>query len=98
MAALLDTPARTGYEQRLEQAETEIDNLRAAFAWSLENSDIELASALASSLQPLWLGRGRIREGLAWFDDVLTEQNAHQAEVAPAVRARTLADKAMLDA
>ena len=58
MAALLDTPARTGHEQRLEQAETEIDNLRAAFAWSRENSDIDLASQLASSLQPLWLARG----------------------------------------
>ena len=37
MAALLDTPARADYEPRLDQAETEIDNLRAAFAWSREN-------------------------------------------------------------
>ena len=88
MAALLDTPAPTGHEQRLEQAETEIDNLRAAFAWSRENSDTALASRLASSLQPLWLARGRIREGLAWFDAALADQNAHPAEVAPAVRAR----------
>ena len=63
-------PARAGHEQRLEQAETDIDNLRAAFAWSRENSDIALALQLASSLQPLWLGRGRIREGLTWFDAV----------------------------
>ena len=53
---------------------------------------------LASSLQPLWLARGRIREGLAWFDAALTDQNAHPAEVAPAVRARALADNAVLDA
>ncbi len=98
MAALLDTPTLAGHQQYLEQAETDFDDLRAAFAWSLESSDIELASALASSLQPLWLGRGRLREGLAWFDHVLTQQNAHQAEVSPAVRARTLADKAVLDA
>ena len=98
MAARLDTPARTGHEQRLEQTETEIDNLRAAFAWSRENSDIELASQLASSLQPLWPGHGRIREGLAWFDAVLTDQSAHPADVAPAVRARVLADNAALDA
>jgi predicted ATPase/class 3 adenylate cyclase/DNA-binding CsgD family transcriptional regulator len=98
MAALLDTSARTGHEQRLEQAETEIDNLRAAFAWSRENPDTGLALALASSLQPLWLARGQIREGLAWFDAALTDQNAHQAEVAPAVRALALADNAVLDA
>ena len=46
----------------------EIDNLRAAFVWSRENSDVELALALASSLQALWLARGRVREGLTWFD------------------------------
>ncbi|MFD4183568.1 ATP-binding protein, partial [Rhodococcus sp. NPDC058514] len=98
MAALLDPPARPGHEQRLEQTETEIDNLRAAFAWSREHSDFELASQLASSLQPLWLARGRIREGLTWFDAVLTDQDAHPVEVAPAVRARALADKATLNA
>jgi predicted ATPase/DNA-binding CsgD family transcriptional regulator len=98
MAALLDTPARTGHEQRLEQAETEIDNLRAAFAWSRESSDIDLASQLASSLQPLWLAGGRIREGLSWFDAALSDQDAHRAEVAPAMRARVLADNASLDA
>ena len=98
MAALLDRRARAGHEQRVEQAETEIDNLRAAFTWSRENSDVELASRLASSLQPLWLARGRIREGLAWFDDVLADANAHHADVAPAVCARALADKAVLDA
>ena len=97
MAALLDTSARTSHEERLEQAETEIDNLRAAFAWSRENSDIELASKLASSLQPLWLGRGRIQEGLAWFDAALTDVNAHPDDVAPAVRAAVLADYAALD-
>jgi predicted ATPase/class 3 adenylate cyclase/DNA-binding CsgD family transcriptional regulator len=97
VAALLDTPAPTDREQRLEQAEIEIDNLRAAFAWSREHSDIELASQLASSLQPLWLARGRIREGLTWFDAALADQNAHPADVAPAVRAVALADYAMLD-
>jgi len=98
MAALLDTSARTSYEQRLGQAATEIDNLRAAFAWSRESSDIDLASQLASSLQPLWLAGGRIREGLSWFDTALSDQDAHRAEVAPAMRARVLADNATLDA
>jgi DNA-binding CsgD family transcriptional regulator len=98
MAALLDTPARTDYEQRLQQAETEIDNLRAAFVWSREHSGAELALALASSLWPLWFARGRIREGLAWFDAVLTADDTDHLEVAAAVRAGALADKALLDA
>jgi predicted ATPase/class 3 adenylate cyclase/DNA-binding CsgD family transcriptional regulator len=96
LAALLDAPAGSDYEQRIEQAETEVDNLRAAFGWSRENSDVELALALASSLQPLWQARGRFREGLAWFDAVLTREVAQDAEVAAAVRARALADIAVL--
>jgi predicted ATPase/class 3 adenylate cyclase/DNA-binding NarL/FixJ family response regulator len=98
MAALLDTPAGNDYERRIEQAETEIDNLRAAFAWSRENTEIAVALALASSLQPLWLARGRIQEGLAWFDAALTDHNTHHIQVAPAVRARALADLAVLSA
>ena len=94
LAALLDAPAGSDYEQRLEQADIEIDNLRAAFGWSRENSDIELALALASSLQPLWQARGRLREGLAWFDTALTDLDAEHPEVTPAVRARALADRA----
>jgi DNA-binding CsgD family transcriptional regulator len=53
--------------------------------------------ALASSLQPLWFTRGRIREGLAWFDAVLTADDTDHLEVAAAVRASALADKAVLD-
>ncbi|MEE6166896.1 MULTISPECIES: helix-turn-helix transcriptional regulator [unclassified Mycolicibacterium] len=98
MAALLGTPAATGHERRLQQADTEMDNLRAAFVWSRENGDIGLASQLASSLQPLWLARGRIREGLTWFDAALMDQDGDASEVAPAVRAGALADKATLNA
>lgn len=97
LAALLDSPARASYEQRLEQAEAEIDNLRAAFAWSRETSAVEAALHLASSLQPLWISRGRIREGLAWFDAALADLDTQHLEAAPALRARVFADKALLD-
>jgi predicted ATPase/class 3 adenylate cyclase/DNA-binding CsgD family transcriptional regulator len=97
LAAVLDAPAGTDYEQRLDQAETEIDNLRAAFGWSRENSATALALTLASSLQPLWQARGRVREGWAWFDAVLTPEVAQDAEVAAAIRSRALADKAVFD-
>jgi predicted ATPase/DNA-binding CsgD family transcriptional regulator len=96
MAAVLDAPAGRDYEQCLEQANIEIDNLRAAFGWSRENSDIELALTLASSLQPLWQARGRLREGLAWFDATLNDLDAHHPGVTPEVRARALADRATL--
>jgi DNA-binding CsgD family transcriptional regulator len=94
---VLDAPAGNDYEHRLEQADTEIDNLRAAFGWSRENSAIELALMLASSLQPLWQARGRIREGRAWFDTALADLDAQRPEAAAAVHARALGDKAVLD-
>jgi predicted ATPase/class 3 adenylate cyclase/DNA-binding CsgD family transcriptional regulator len=96
LAARLDAPAGGNYEQCLEQTDIEIDNLRAAFGWSRENSDVELALALASSLQPLWQARGRLREGLTCFDTALADLEAQHPEVAAAVRARALADRATL--
>jgi predicted ATPase len=95
MAALLDAPARSDYHRRVEQADEEMDNLRSAFGWSAETGDIGRALELASSLQPLWLSRGRI-QGLAWFDAILTDESP--IDVAAPVRARALADKAVLDA
>ena len=91
-AALFDMPVSGGHQRRIEQAEVEIDNLRAAFEWSQQNGDSELALRLASSLQPLWL-RGRALEGVAWFDAVSVDDPA----VAPATRAGALADKALLE-
>ena len=98
MATLLDSPGRTDYPRRVEQAEAEMDNLRAAFAWSCENADIELALRFASALQPLWLTRGRAQEATGWFDTALGDAKAHDVEVPPAVRARALADKTTLEA
>jgi predicted ATPase len=98
MAALLDAPARTDYERRVEQAEEEMDNLRAAFVWSLETGDIGRSLELATSLQPLWFTRGRIREGLAWFNAGLGGGNERRVDVPDAVRAGALADKAVLEA
>ena len=96
MAALLDGPGGSDYGQRVEQTETEIDNLRAAFAWSRESGDAGLALALASSLSPLW--QPRPAEGVAWLDLALNEADAHQLDIAPAVRARALADRVLLAA
>lgn len=98
MAARLDTPAGDDHERHLNQAALEIDNLRAAFQWCRENSDIEQALSLATSLQALWLARGRIREGLAGLEIAIADRDCDAAgDLATAEYARALADKAMLD-
>jgi predicted ATPase/class 3 adenylate cyclase/DNA-binding CsgD family transcriptional regulator len=96
IAALLDAPARTDYEQRLNQSEVEMDNLRNALGWNLETSDTERALSLASSLQPLWMTRGRSLEGRAWFDTVVAERDLDDLDVSAEVLARALADTAVL--
>ncbi|RDH75942.1 LuxR family transcriptional regulator [Mycolicibacterium moriokaense] len=94
IAVALDRPDHADHERRLEQAAIEIDNLRAAFAWSREDGDVAEALRLGASLQPLWLQRGHIREGLRWLSAALGDD----AGAAPtAERARALADMAMLE-
>ena len=73
----------------MDWADVEIDNLRAAFARSCENGDVEKALRLASSLQPFWLARARFREGLALFDAAVTDTPG--PGVAPAVWVRAVA-------
>ena len=55
LAAFLDQPSSAGRRQHVEEAESDIDNLRAAFTWSRDNADNERALQLASALQPFWL-------------------------------------------
>lgn len=96
IAVAVDAPAGNDYSRSIEQAEAEMDNLRGAFGWSLENGDIELALVQASSLQPLWWAGGRLREGLGWFEAAFAERERTDIEVGAAVYARALADYALL--
>jgi predicted ATPase/class 3 adenylate cyclase/DNA-binding CsgD family transcriptional regulator len=95
-AALLESQMQAGDERLLQWADVEIDNVRAALAWSRENSDVETALQLVSSLYPFWERRGRILEGLAGFDAVLTGERP--PAVAPAVWVRAVADNSALTA
>jgi predicted ATPase/DNA-binding CsgD family transcriptional regulator len=81
---------------RLGAAEAAIDNLRAAFAWSRDTGDSEGALTLTSMLWPLWVSRGRLREGLAWFDAIFAEESIDS--VPPAILVRALADRAAIHA
>ncbi len=96
MAAKLDAPAGADYQRRLEQAETEIDNLRAAFAWSRENSDTELALTLASALVPLWRSHGQMQEGLNWLNAALADAERDGMD-APTARVRAAVGRSVLE-
>jgi predicted ATPase/class 3 adenylate cyclase/DNA-binding CsgD family transcriptional regulator len=88
----LETPGDVDHPWQLNQAEAEIDNLRGAFTWSLENDEAEPALRLAASLLPLWFSRWRNREGLAWLDAALATETPKDD---PA-RVRALADQGMI--
>jgi predicted ATPase/class 3 adenylate cyclase/DNA-binding CsgD family transcriptional regulator len=92
LAQRLDSPARDDYGPLMARVVDEIDNLRSALIWSLENSDPAMALKLASALQPLWLTRGRISEGLAWLE---AARGAGES-LEPAILAQATADKAVL--
>ncbi len=97
LALTLDAPAH-GYQQLLDQAESEIDNLRTAFAWSREGADIDTAMRIAVTLSPLWYGRGKIREGLAWLDTALAAERDTGIDAERATCAWAMAEKSVLDA
>ena len=95
VAAVLDTPSRPDYRDHLQRIDGDIDNLRAAFRWSLETGDTEAALRLASALFPVWQDGGRNGEGLTWLDSALGPE-ASTSSVAPALLARALMDRVML--
>lgn len=95
-AAELASEGHSGDELLLRWGETEVDNLRAAFTWCRENSDLEAGLRLISLLRPLWLRGGRTLEGIAGLDSILNE--AGHSEIAPAVRAGALVERQVLAA
>ncbi|WP_243632760.1 LuxR family transcriptional regulator [Mycobacterium uberis] len=96
LGALLEASGDIDHEQLVEQVEVEIDNLRSAFTWSRETGDIAGALQLASSLQPIWFGRGLMHEGLAWFDSVLEHKDIDHLVAPKEILVRALANKVML--
>jgi predicted ATPase/class 3 adenylate cyclase/DNA-binding NarL/FixJ family response regulator len=95
-AAMLESQADGDGTPLVPWAEAEIDNLRAAYTWSRENTEFEAALRLVSSLQRLWLTRARFREGKAGFDAVFTDDRYGDGDVAPAVWVRAVADAGLL--
>lgn len=95
-AAAQEARGHAGDEELLLWAQAEVDNVRAAFAWSRENSDLEMALLLISSLRPLWLRGGRVMEALAGFDAILSDGD--HSKIEPAVWVRAVAHRSILSA
>ena len=78
---------RTGDQAAsLDRLQADLDNFRAAFAWSLGRSDATSALRLASALLEFWIVRADWSEGREWAEHAL----ALPGEVDPALRARAL--------
>ncbi|HEX4558420.1 MAG TPA: LuxR C-terminal-related transcriptional regulator, partial [Mycobacterium sp.] len=96
MAAELESRGHARDDELLEWAQTEIDNLRVAFAWSQENSDLATALQLIESLRPLWLRGGRVKEALVGLDAVLADES--HSQMPPAVWVGVVTLRAILAA
>lgn len=82
--------------QLVPWAELEMDNLRAAHAWSCDAGEFETALRLLSALQQLWITRGRFREGVAGFGAVFNDSRYRDRDVEPGVWVRAVADSGLL--
>ena len=65
----------------LERLEVELDNLRAALAWSAW-SDPRQGLQLVSALWWFWIIRGYFREGKEWFEQLLDLTDSSRNEIA----------------
>ena len=96
-ASTLDVPITDPGRWRARQAEQELDNFRAAIEWSRDEGDVDAMLQLVSSLWPLWVSRGLLREARSWFDTALPDGQDRDPGVSAATWARALTDKVMLD-
>ncbi len=65
----------------------EMDNIRAALAWSKAAGDATLGLSLAGALWLFWLWHGSANEGLRWLEDLLQEVPLNTP---PRIQARAL--------
>ena len=86
-SANLNPGALASGGQRLEIANAEQDNVRAALTWTLTSGSIELGLKLASAMDMFWTAHDP-REGIRWFAALLEDRRAEG--VALELRARAL--------
>ena len=78
-------PAGADHERRLEQAAIEIDNLRAAFAWSRENRDVGQALTLAYVTAAVLAGARAPPGRGGWLQAIALEDAQDHTDAPPAV-------------
>ena len=85
-------PQGAEYWRQVDQAQTDIDEYRAALTWSLAMPvDDERGLQLAWALKSLWFGRGNVSEGRAWLSKALAKWTRPSQD-----RARALSTAALL--
>ncbi len=77
----------------LERLETEIDNIRAALAWSLALDDRTMAHRMVGALNWFWHLHGYFVEGRDWLEQALA-RSSH--DLPGAIRARALTGAGLL--
>ncbi|HEV2108897.1 MAG TPA: BTAD domain-containing putative transcriptional regulator, partial [Thermomicrobiales bacterium] len=70
----------------LDRLEADLDNIRAALAWTLGQPGAERALQLASTLRRFWLARGYLVEGRDWLERALARGESAQ----PATRVKAM--------
>jgi predicted ATPase len=78
-AATLEAQTRGDGAPLVPWAALEMDDLRAAHAWSCDAGEFGPALQLVPALPRLWLTRGRFREGVAGFDAVFSDHDSHRS-------------------
>jgi ATP/maltotriose-dependent transcriptional regulator MalT len=73
--------------------EADVDNVRAALGWCLEQGDIEAGLRLCTSVRPCWIVLGAFAEGGEWYDAFLS---ADQSGVPASVRGPAMVGRAQL--
>jgi tetratricopeptide (TPR) repeat protein len=56
--------------------EADLDNFRAALAWSLAHQEADVTARVAGELMSFWASRGHVSEGLLWLDAALDHRDS----------------------
>jgi predicted ATPase/transcriptional regulator with XRE-family HTH domain len=72
----------------LNRLEEDLDNLRAALAWTIESGQSVVGLRLATALERFWIANARVNEGRKVLEDLLAALRPESSS--PALRARAL--------